>query len=117
MRSVFGFVFAVLLLPIGAQAYGGMKCGNRIVDNGDDPSVIVARCGEPSSTSQHMESVVVSTNPVIIVQVAVEIWFYDFGPHDLIRKLRFENGQLVDVREEGYGTSQGRPAPIASRDD
>jgi uncharacterized protein YvpB len=35
--------------------------------------------------------------------VPVEIWTYNFGSNKLLRRLRFEGDELVEIRAEGYG--------------
>jgi hypothetical protein len=36
-------------------------------------------------------------------EVSVEFWTYNFGPHKLMYRLRFEDGLLVDVETLGHG--------------
>jgi hypothetical protein len=38
-----------------------------------------------------------------VVEVLVEEWTYNLGPHQLMRVVRFENGLVADVRKLGYG--------------
>ena len=33
----------------------------------------------------------------------VEDWTYNFGPYQLMRQVRLENGFVVDVKNLGYG--------------
>jgi hypothetical protein len=35
--------------------------------------------------------------------VTVEVWTYNLGPNKLMRTLRFEGEELVDIRTIGYG--------------
>jgi uncharacterized protein YvpB len=41
--------------------------------------------------------------PGSLVEVRVEIWTYNFGPHKLMRRLRFDDGELVEIETLGYG--------------
>ncbi|MDQ4146541.1 MAG: DUF2845 domain-containing protein, partial [Pseudomonadota bacterium] len=34
----------------------------------------------------------------------VQDWYYDFGPNQLVRMLRFRNDRLVSVKTDGYGS-------------
>ncbi len=36
-------------------------------------------------------------------EVSVEIWTYNFGPHKLMYRLRFEDGLLIDVDTLSHG--------------
>jgi uncharacterized protein YvpB len=38
-----------------------------------------------------------------LVEVPVELWTYNFGPSQLMRRVRFESGRLVMVEILGYG--------------
>jgi uncharacterized protein YvpB len=40
------------------------------------------------------------------VEIPVEVWVYNLGPNKLMRRLRFEDGLLVNVDELGYGYIQ-----------
>ena len=47
------------------------------------------------------------------VEIPVEIWIYNLGPRRLMRRLRFEDGRLVDIETLDYGYST--PSPEGSR--
>jgi hypothetical protein len=38
-----------------------------------------------------------------LVEVPVELWLYNFGPSQLMRRVRFESGRVVMVEVLGYG--------------
>ncbi|CAN5137282.1 DUF2845 domain-containing protein [soil metagenome] len=106
-------LFALLLVTGSAQA-DAMRCGNKLVTDGDSAAKVVARCGEPT---QIVETLVYRTfrplhfggshlYPVGIettVGILVEKWTYNFGPFKLMRVLHFENGYLAEVETLGYG--------------
>ena len=37
------------------------------------------------------------------LDMPVEVWTYNLGPHKLLRKLRFVGDELVEIRTDGYG--------------
>ena len=37
------------------------------------------------------------------IEVAVEIWTYNFGPDRLMQRLKIEDGVVVEIRTLGYG--------------
>lgn len=99
----------------------GMRCGSKLVSEGDSPYQVRTVCGSPDSENQWVEyrtmrrwvstpcfqdRGVVRCGYVeeLVVPVAVEQWFYDFGPHSLVRHLTFEQGRLLRVATGGYGT-------------
>ncbi|HLO94386.1 MAG TPA: DUF2845 domain-containing protein [Burkholderiaceae bacterium] len=116
---------AVLLALLGvfhgpAQAF---HCNTWVIDPGLRKAEVLGKCGTPFSQEQRTEYRVqrvretVWTRPVAggpPVQSAVEVerqvpvvideWVYNFGPQQFMQALRFENGQLVEVRDLGYGS-------------
>ena len=44
-----------------------------------------------------------------LVEVPVETWTYNLGPHKLMRRLRFEDGIVVDIDTLGYGYHESTP--------
>ena len=112
MRLVIAFI--VLIAPAGATHADAMRCGSKLVTDGDSAAKVLARCGEPA---QIVETVVYRTFrplhfqgshlfPVGLettVGILVERWTYNFGPFKLMRVLAFENGYLVEVETLGYG--------------
>jgi hypothetical protein len=65
------------------------------------------RCGEPASIERreilrgygYYHGTTVNT----AYEVSVELWTYNFGPHKLMYRLRFEDGLLVDVDTLSHG--------------
>jgi hypothetical protein len=109
---------ACLLLSCGASlpttAFGedSMRCGTRLVSQGDPKGKVRALCGEP--TDVYLESVIsgpalsrysygYSFYGPVWREVPVEIWTYNFGSSRLLRHLRFVGDELVDIRTSDYG--------------
>lgn len=107
---------SVALLLLGAvpvvQASDTMRCGSRIVSDGDGKDKVRALCGEPTSISL----VGIQSAPRYyygpydysyfgpgLIEVPVEIWTYNFGSSKLLRKLRFVGDELDEIRTDGYG--------------
>ena len=109
-----------LLATMTTPAFA-LRCGNKIVRDGDHQAKILDMCGEPDavqvrniyrsgvptqirSTSRHPrhdEELLVHDRSVI--EVVVEEWTYNFGPRRLMRVIRFENGIVTSVKRLGYG--------------
>lgn len=99
----------LLLLSFPAAAF---HCGQRLVHEGDRRYDVLKKCGEPADVETrtilrhpitwfHGRPILIS--PGALVEVPVEIWTYNFGPHKLMRRLRFEDGKLVEIETLGYG--------------
>lgn len=87
------------------------RCGTRLVTDGDTTAKVAALCGQPEAIERreiwrrpvswiHGRPVHFSHHAV---PVPVEFWIYNQGPHKLMRRLRFEDGLLVDVETLSHG--------------
>jgi len=123
------WVLPILLCVLGllstASAHADTRCEGKLVSEGDPQYQVRNLCGSPDQTSQRVEVRTVRRwvegrcqmtprGPVcgagyfeeVAVQVVVEDWIYDLGPHNLIRFLTFEQGRLIRITTGGYGTKE-----------
>jgi hypothetical protein len=109
--------FAMFLAPMQASpADDTMRCGTRLVSEGDGKDKVRTLCGEPTSISQagyvggpaYYPDYNGRTYPYSYpwpnwTALPVEIWTYNFGPNKLLRKLRFVGDELDEIKTSGYG--------------
>ena len=91
-----------------------MRCGNRLIVDGESMAAVRAYCGRPTLVSH---SVMVSATTVRVggrtlnqshtagTEVPVETWTYNRGPNKLMMSIRFVNGTVAAIRtlhEYGY---------------
>jgi len=92
-----------------------MRCGSKLVSQGDGKHKVLALCGDPTNIAlQGM----VRRSPSYYygdgsrsyeyygpgwLDLPVEIWTYNLGPHKLLRKLRFIGDELDRIDTDGYG--------------
>lgn len=101
-------LLAGLTLPGAAWA---MRCGTRLVVEGDSDFDVRAKCGEPTEISRRyiLRPAVVWLNgrPVQVgngpIEVPVETWTYNLGPLRFMQQLRIEDGKVVRIDTLGYG--------------
>ncbi|MEO7773825.1 MAG: DUF2845 domain-containing protein [Steroidobacteraceae bacterium] len=104
-------LFAVAILSGPAARADAFRCGTRLASEGDTVGQVLSKCGQPTEV-QHKTIL----RPAIIwrdghpyrvgngeVEVTVEIWTYNLGSSKLMRRLRFEDGELVEVETLGRG--------------
>jgi hypothetical protein len=112
----------VLALAAAAPAYA-FRCGTKLVSEGDTRSQVIAKCGEPTEVDRRTtlrESIVwvggrAYRGGVGLVEIPIEFWVYNLGPSKLMRRVRFEDGVVVEIETLGYGYLEtSRPQP---RDD
>jgi len=106
-----------LALAATVPAHAAFRCGTQLVSEGDTRSEVVAKCGEPTEINQksailRQPTVWVGGQRVVVgnglVEIPIEVWVYNLGPNKLMRRLRFEDGVLVDIDTMGYGYYEQR---------
>jgi hypothetical protein len=104
-------LLAVGLLPAPASA--AMTCGNRIIDKGTSSAEVTSFCGPPTqidrtaayrrgATTAARDSEPTETG----ADVQIEFWTYNFGPNQLMERVRIEDGVVVEVQSLGYGFNE-----------
>lgn len=96
----------------GAAGADSFRCGTRLVSDGDSMDKVEALCGRPSGIQRREilarrvrwfrgRPYYTSYEPE---PIPVEYWTYNLGSRKLMRRLKFEDGLLVDVEtlEHGY---------------
>ena len=101
---------ALLLLPTVASA-DAMRCGSRLISDGDPVEKVLEYCGEPTETQRTW----IVRQPRFEVggqeypfkgeeEVPVDTWTYDFGPNQLMRRIRFVAGKVDSIETLEYGS-------------
>lgn len=121
-------IFIGLLLICAAESALALRCGHKLVTEGNYIEEVRFRCGDPLVTdtytifreqhilytghnrlieNRHSHFVNQADSVAIIqgghIEIFVEEWVYNFGPHRLMRRLHFENGILRDIESIGRG--------------
>jgi hypothetical protein len=109
-RVIAGTALTALLWPATAAA-DSLRCGTKVITDGDAAVEVTALCGPPDSVTRSE----VWRRPVLWrygrpyylshepLPVAVEFWTYNFGPHKLMRRVRIEDGIVTDIETLGHG--------------
>lgn len=114
-------VTAVAAMLLAEPAFA-LRCGSKLVTEGDPRGKVLKYCGEPDSVQ--VRSVYRAGLPRrqlsrrtgdvyrerellyadrAYVEIVVEEWTYNFGPRRLMRVVRFENGIVASITRLGYG--------------
>ena len=116
MRSLSIFVVLAALAgaATNARASDAIRCGNKLVLQGDSRDAVAKKCGKPNDVTKST----VLRRPFFIrngrvvyfgedmIEVPVETWVYNFGPNKLMRRLRFVDGILEEIEVLGYGYNE-----------
>ena len=103
-------LLALLLLPAAASA-DAMRCGSKLISDGDPIEKVLEYCGEPTETQRTW----IVRQPRFEVggheypfkgeeEVPVDTWIYDFGPNKLMRRIRFVAGTVDSIETLDYGS-------------
>jgi hypothetical protein len=81
---------------------------------------VLAHCGQPTEVESRSA---ILRRPLVwirgrpfsagesLVEIPVDVWVYNLGPSKLMRRLRFEDGKLVNIETLGYGYYEQNPKP------
>ena len=99
----------------GSANASSIRCGTRVISEGDHVSKLVRYCGEPDfahTRRAHVpffDSVSGTTfYPPGVAELWIEEWTYNLGPHKLMRLVTLESGVVRDIKHLGYGYSERR---------
>jgi hypothetical protein len=110
------WVLATALLSPAARA-DSFRCGSRLVTDGDTAEELLALCGAPTGITRSE----IMRRPVTwrfgrpyylsddLVSVPVEFWTYNLGPNKLMRRIRLEDGIVVEIETLGQGYREPSP--------
>src|ERR1700690_2411464 len=88
-----------------------IRCGSQLILKGNTSADLLEYCGKPTQVTRNgtVNGLVGNTYTAggILNQAtgdfAVETWTYDFGPNQLMERVRIENGIVVQIDSLGYG--------------
>ena len=102
-------ILSGLLIASGATA-DSVRCGSKVITEGDLIEKVREYCGEPTETQRTW----MTRQPRFEYggqeipfegseDVPVDLWTYDFGPNKLVRRIRFIAGKVdsIEAREHG----------------
>jgi hypothetical protein len=102
-------ILSGLLIASGASA-DSVRCGSKVITEGDTIEKVREYCGEPTETQRTW----MTRQPRFEYggqeipfegseDVPVDLWTYDFGPNKLVRRIRFIAGKVdsIETREHG----------------
>ena len=101
-------LFALVLLAASgtARASDVLRCGSHLVNTNALAAQVLGVCGEPAFVDRWEAPASQDSVPML---EDIEEWYYNFGPAQLLRILRFQHGRLTDIQSDGYGF---RHAPV-----
>ncbi len=110
-KSIAILATAIAVLWTQGAGADSFRCGTRLVSDGDSADKVAALCGPPTDIQRREvlqrpirwyrgRPYYTSYDPV---PIPIEYWTYNLGPNKLMRRLKFEDGLLVDVETLSHG--------------
>ena len=95
-------LLAATLLACTPAIADSMRCGARLVVEGDHKYDVEKKCGKPDSARNHyIDGPFTSRDRYgrryTVDGIRVDTWVYDFGQQQFTRVLRFEDDRLVRI--------------------
>jgi Protein of unknown function (DUF2845) len=103
-------VLGLLLAPSLLFAES-IRCGSQLITKGSTSAELLEYCGKPAQVTSNgtVNGLLGNTYAAggLTSQATgdfeVETWLYDFGPNQLMERVRIENGIVVQIDSMGYG--------------
>jgi hypothetical protein len=111
-----GILLALLAAVLPSPAWA-LRCGTRIVQQGDSMAQVRDECGAPFFADRYVAPPGVGVDTPVEPGAAVtsEVWYYNFGPQQLMVRLEFSGGVLARERTLGYGfVGRGGPCDFTA---
>jgi Protein of unknown function (DUF2845) len=103
-RTSVAAVLAGLAAIVVSEALADtLRCGSKLVEEGESAQAVLAKCGEPASKEVRTEDVRArnaSGGTRVVGTTKVEIWRYDRGSGKFPAILTFEDGVLKKLEFE-----------------
>ena len=101
-------LIAMFFLALASTSAHAMRCGNQLVTAGSQDFQVRQRCGEPFWTDRYTNVDVIGAYGPLEQQRSVQyaVWYYNFGPNQLMRQLIFRDGVLLREDALGYGVTE-----------
>ncbi|HET6545438.1 MAG TPA: DUF2845 domain-containing protein [Rhodanobacteraceae bacterium] len=115
-RILFAILVPVLILA--SPAAFALRCGNSVINQGLQDFQVRERCGAPFWADDYYAIEVLGVDGPIERQreIQYDVWYYNFGPRELMRRLVFRDGVLMREDTLGYGVRALGADCAANRD-
>ncbi len=103
MRHLVTISFLFQLLLAGSAM--ALPCKGEIVNISETMGEVATKCGEAALKEQRAVTVEEKDESgTRRSTTSIDEWSYDAGPQELVQTYRFENGKLVEISSNGYGS-------------
>lgn len=105
MRHFFKWlVYCSLLLAVSVPSYA-LRCGNRLISEGDSIGKVLKRCGQPTEQDSFQVELILKQGDVLAETRFIDVTYFVYAQssNQFVRVLRFEDDDLVSIESKDYG--------------
>ena len=109
-RMMQNSLIILLLLTLTSLPAYALRCGNRLVSEGDTKLELLRHCGEPEHKSWRKEYYPIRVYDrhtgeyrLAREERLVEEWIYNFGPNRFMQSILFRDGRIDKIESLDYG--------------
>jgi len=95
-------LFLLVFSTVPPVSASGVNCQGRWVSKGMSKKEVTELCGEPACV-RRPKDVLVERGGIYFPLAMDEEWIYNPGPGRFVEYIRFYQGEVVDVRSDGFG--------------
>ena len=99
-RNRFVVVVSGLLFASGVSA-DSLRCGSKVITEGDPTETKRTRMTRKPRLEYRGQEIPFDGSE----DVPVDLWTYDFGPHKLVRRIRFIASKVDSIETREHGTN------------
>ncbi|MCF6263023.1 MAG: DUF2845 domain-containing protein [Xanthomonadales bacterium] len=98
------FKLSLLLILLYATDAAALRCGSKLIKEGDPVSRLERYCPEPFWIERWSNPAALDNSPYALqLTDGMEAWYINFGPRKLVRRMVFRNGVLREEQTLAYG--------------
>jgi hypothetical protein len=109
--SIPALIVGAALLGAAFPAAAAMRCGTHLISEGDTAGKLRRHCGEPADVDRRTAF----RAPIIWrfgrpyqvpggeIEVQIEFWTFNFGPNQLMRRVKLEDGRVTQIETLSHG--------------
>lgn len=101
---------AIPILSLAAAPATALRCGNRVVSEGDNTLKLIEYCGQPVAKEQFESSIPYEAYDRLNDRYytgyrseTYEVWTYNFGPNRLMQRITVKEGIIEEIENAGRG--------------
>ncbi|MGB5832961.1 MAG: DUF2845 domain-containing protein [Thiohalocapsa sp.] len=110
MRRSLPSLSLLACLALFALPAHALRCGTKVVSEGDSTMLLLRNCGQPTLKEQFVDRIPVRTYDKVhnkyytaYDEQPYDVWTYNFGTQRFIQRITIKGGKIHRIESQGYG--------------